>query len=867
MSQVSFFDFENLTDNDRQIVEIILSTRVDPTKAVEFPWEEENYNLEEFNLAESTPVVNNHQIHFLHTPSSSSQCVVDMNAVCIAGPAYYTQPVYVLTPVAPAASLIYPGPGMTSASMIASPVPVLTTAGYNYMTSLPAHMVHQQMMLAPTHAGGLMLSGMIEQAPPCGIVMPAPMLPPPAAGYMHGPMPTAGSKPLNVVDGLPLSGFVDHSAFGHVHSSSEATMKMQYSFQPVDNGNVPFVADVGGQSAVIHNYSANPSVSQSDNIVSHDEPSEFSFQFMNGGVEQPEAARTSDDAVLSHGESELSVETSADSIITSHSQSTIVSPAEDPHDSASDHMPNTSADELDVPLQLKLDISDDAVLNVREASQWPAIGELSPPVCSAGAAAAKSKVTKWSSFFKDTPTAANAVVINSSSRQPSSNHKSVDAKMAHTKDAVERVPVKNMSCNEVEKHKIAELLKLHKPSHRSAQIQPRGLTNRGNWCYVNATLQALLACPPFYHLIKLLPPLHNMFTDDKSVAVMRSMVEFVSNFSEKPIKSFEKQSENAKGNIRQEIKCGSPFEPVQVYKMLQAIDYQAFKHGQQEDAEEFLSCILNRLHDEMVAITKLIDTDNKQVTVNGGDIDSTRHSAIANNVDAESEMSTSDDKESRWEQVRSRNRTVFNSAGDNESSPISAIFRGQICSILHQLGQKESATLQSFFTLQLDVQNENVKSVKDALEQLVSKESLQGYTCTKSKVEVDATQRMLLEELPPVLVLQLKWFIYDKNGGLQKYVKQVDFDIDLEISKDLLSAHAKSKCSASHRKYKLFAVVNHIGARAIGGHYTVDVFHAGYNCWLHCDDNNVTSMPTNSVTKFTSPKVPYLIFYRRLEPS
>ena len=33
-------------------------------------------------------------------------------------------------------------------------------------------------------------------------------------------------------------------------------------------------------------------------------------------------------------------------------------------------------------------------------------------------------------------------------------------------------------------------------------------------------------------------------------------------------------------------------------------------------------------------------------------------------------------------------------------------------------------------------QNENVKSVQDALDQLVSKESLQGYTCTKSKVEV-----------------------------------------------------------------------------------------------------------------------------------
>lgn len=50
-------------------------------------------------------------------------------------------------------------------------------------------------------------------------------------------------------------------------------------------------------------------------------------------------------------------------------------------------------------------------------------------------------------------------------------------------------------------------------------------------------------------------------------------------------------------------------------------------------------------------------------------------------------------------------------------------------------------------------------------------------------LQVDATQRTVIEELPPVLVLHLKWFHYDKNGGLQKRIKQVDFDIDLELSK------------------------------------------------------------------------------------
>ena len=38
-------------------------------------------------------------------------------------------------------------------------------------------------------------------------------------------------------------------------------------------------------------------------------------------------------------------------------------------------------------------------------------------------------------------------------------------------------------------------------------------------------------------------------------------------------------------------------------------DDSQFKLGKQEDAEEFLSCILNLLHEEMVAAIKVIDDD------------------------------------------------------------------------------------------------------------------------------------------------------------------------------------------------------------------------------------------------------------------
>ena len=41
----------------------------------------------------------------------------------------------------------------------------------------------------------------------------------------------------------------------------------------------------------------------------------------------------------------------------------------------------------------------------------------------------------------------------------------------------------------------------------------------------------------------------------------------------------------------------------------------------------------------------------------------------------------------------------------------------------------------------------------------------------------------MLEELPPVLVLHLKYFVYDKTGGCQKLTKHIDYNVDLEINK------------------------------------------------------------------------------------
>ena len=67
---------------------------------------------------------------------------------------------------------------------------------------------------------------------------------------------------------------------------------------------------------------------------------------------------------------------------------------------------------------------------------------------------------------------------------------------------------------------------------------------------------------------------------------------------------------------------------------------------------------------------------------------------------------------------------------------------------------------------------------------------------------MEAWKFTLLEKLPPVLILHLKYFIYDSKGGLQKLSKKVDYPVDLEINKEILSHSIRTKVN---NRYKLFA--------------------------------------------------------------
>uniref|UniRef100_H0X0F8 Ubiquitin carboxyl-terminal hydrolase n=1 Tax=Otolemur garnettii TaxID=30611 RepID=H0X0F8_OTOGA len=455
----------------------------------------------------------------------------------------------------------------------------------------------------------------------------------------------------------------------------------------------------------------------------------------------------------------------------------------------------------------------------------------------------------WASLFHDSkPSSSSLVAYVETKYSPPTASPLVSEKQVEVKEGL--VPVSE----DPVAIKIAELLENVTLIHKPVSLQPRGLINKGNWCYINATLQALVACPPMYHLMKFIPLYSKVQRPCTSTPMIDSFVRLMNEFTNMPVPPKPRQALGDK--VVRDIRPGAAFEPTYIYRLLTVNKSSLSEKGRQEDAEEYLGFILNGLHEEMLNLKKLLSPNNEKLMISNGP-----KSHLLDEYEQEEQGEGSEDE---WEQVGPRNKTSVTRQADFVQTPITGIFGGHIRSVVYQQSSKESATLQPFFTLQLDIQSDKIRTVQDALESLVARESVQGYT-TKTKQEVEISRRVTLEKLPPVLVLHLKRFVYEKTGGCQKLIKNIDYPVDLEISKELLSPGVKNKNFKCHRTYRLFAVVYHHGGSATGGHYTTDVFQIGLNGWLRIDDQTVKVINQYQVVKPTAERTAYLLYYRRVD--
>ena len=366
--------------------------------------------------------------------------------------------------------------------------------------------------------------------------------------------------------------------------------------------------------------------------------------------------------------------------------------------------------------------------------------------------------------------------------------------------------------------------------HRTRGGTP-GLENLGNSCFLNSTLQCLLCCPIFANYLQSGHHSRNCST-----------VGFCA-FCELERLSSTLRNGRARDTVR----------PKAMVLNVRTMGKQ-FRRGRQEDAHEFLRCLLDSMQK---ACLRMVPP-----------------------------------KQPRRVQ---------------ETTAVHSLFGGHLRS---QVKCKRCGHCSNKYEAYLDLSLEIAKkadSIDRALQNFTAVERLDGdnqYRCERCDMLVDAAKRLTLHTLPKLLTVQLKRF--GGGGGLmgwagggtgQKINKQIKFPAILDISRFTSAAIDnqldESKLSKKEKKalkkkrkhddaskrsdvepssllegieaggvnqgtFSLCGVVVHHGYSVHSGHYIAYV-KAPNQMWFQMDDEDVSQVKTSTVLQQQA----YLLFYKR----
>ncbi|XP_058191335.1 ubiquitin carboxyl-terminal hydrolase 20-like [Rhododendron vialii] len=307
-----------------------------------------------------------------------------------------------------------------------------------------------------------------------------------------------------------------------------------------------------------------------------------------------------------------------------------------------------------------------------------------------------------------------------------------------------------------------------------------GLANLGNTCFLNAILQC------FTHTVPLVQGLkssdHPSPCDRETegfcvLCALRSLIEL---------------SLTSKGSI------------VSPWRLFDNLNYISsdFRRFQQEDAHEFLQCLLDRL-ESCCTYSKTRDTCSSE-----------------------------------------------------DENLVKRVFGGRLISKLQCCNCGHcSDTYEPLIDLSLEI--ENVSDLPSALESFTKVEKIEDsetkFTCENCKEEVSLEKQLMLDRAPSVAAFHLKRF---KNYG--SYVEKIDKHVEFPLELDLLPYIDDSQNNDVELKYDLYAIVVHSGFSSTSGHYYCFI-RSGPDSWYRLDDSKVTRVREEYVLSQEA----YILFYAK----
>ncbi len=372
-----------------------------------------------------------------------------------------------------------------------------------------------------------------------------------------------------------------------------------------------------------------------------------------------------------------------------------------------------------------------------------------------------------------------------------------------------------------------------------------GLMNFGVTCYMNATIQCLLATIP----------LSQFFLDDR----WRSLTQ--------------KNWKGSNGVL--------PTIFANLIRSLWANDVQAVRPtsfrnfcarlkdewgvDRQQDAKEFFDFVVDCLHEDLnrnfdrTALRPLTSTEEMQ--------------------------------RERWP-VAKVSSLEWARYTHREHSYISDLFAGQHASRLRcTTCRNTSTTYEAFYSVSVEIPRTNFKrdgsgwDIHDCLRSYCKEEMLSGdevWKCPYCKCEREATKQITITRAPQFLVVHFKRFEMRK-GDAKKVHTPIQFplfglnmgnymiappdpkDDTARGPRDQLDGLVADPATQGPYLYDAYAVMRHLGSSGNGGHYISLVRDAARGCWRKFDDERVTDFdPAKLRPEYRlQNEQAYILFYGR----
>jgi len=379
---------------------------------------------------------------------------------------------------------------------------------------------------------------------------------------------------------------------------------------------------------------------------------------------------------------------------------------------------------------------------------------------------------------------------------------------------------------------------------RYLKLPRTGLINFSVTCYMNATIQCLIATIP----------ISQFFLDNKW-----------KDLTQKNWKGSNGIMPQIFANLVQAlwVDDGNPVRPTSLRKFCARLN-QEWGVDRQQDAKEFFDFIVDCLHEDL-------------------NINWQRHPL--NPLTAKQEL----DRERL--PIQQASRIEWDRYTHRESSYISERFAGQHASRLRcTTCRGTSTTYEAFYSISVEIPRIDVKhgqrpwDITDCLRSYCKEERLSGdevWKCPYCKCEREATKQITITRAPQFMVIHFKRFEMRRGESAKKVHTPINFPLfGLNMEPYMIPPSLKGGDHKSDRAietyadpattppylYDAYAVMRHIGSSGDGGHYISLVRDAARgNVWRKFDDERVTDFDPSKMKsgQGLQNEQAYIVFYGR----